>query len=74
MLGLAKNRNYVIDCKNTLHGVFPFSYEWNKDEGSCNNSESQIIAYYVPGSPYLKNHAFTMKFGECPGVSLYTKC
>ena len=57
-----------------LHGIFPFSYEWNKNESSCNNSENQIIAYQEPGSPYVYNQVFMMKFRECPGVDLPVKC
>ena len=57
-----------MNCKNTFEGVFQFNYEWQDNEGICDNSENRIVACQLPGSPGLDDNVrFTQQYKKCPG-------
>ena len=60
----------TVNCKNTVEGVFHFTYEMDIGGGGiCNSERSMIIACQEPGSIYVDNQVFLMNFGKCPQVS-----
>lgn len=62
-----------MNCKNTFEGVYNFTYEWNVGGGGiCASPLSIIMACQEPGSPYVDNQVFTMKYGRCPDISTST--
>ena len=59
-----------MNCKQTFEGVWQFSYMIDDGGGGiCDNSDSVITACQEPGSPYVDNQVFNMKFAKCPEVS-----
>ncbi len=60
----------TVNCKNTVEGIYHFTYEMNEGGGGiCDSPYSQILACQEPGSPYVDNQVFTMNFAKCPEVS-----
>lgn len=60
----------IVNCRQTFEGVYQFSYEINYGGGGiCDNKDSIIKACQEPGSPYVDNQVFEMKYASCPEVS-----
>ncbi|XP_060593949.1 uncharacterized protein LOC132748376 [Ruditapes philippinarum] len=59
-----------INCISTFEGVFQFTYEVNYGGGGiCDNPDSQIQACQDPGSSYIDNQVFRMRYSRCRDVS-----
>lgn len=60
----------IVNCKQTFEGVYQFSYEVNFGGGGiCDNQDSIIKACQEPGSPYVDNQVFEMRFAKCSDVT-----
>ena len=59
----------TVNCITTFEGVFQFNYEvsWGGG-GICANQDSVIEACQDPGSSYVDNEVFLMKFAKCREV------
>ena len=72
-LTLTETTTSTVNCKQTFDGVWQFAFEINQGGGGiCNTPDSVITACQAPGSPYVDNQVFTMKFGKCPEVPDFT--
>jgi len=70
MLIISGKTPVTVNCKNTVEGVFHFTYEMDAGGGGvCNSPNSQITACQEPGSQYVDNQVFTMNFAKCPDVT-----
>ncbi|CAH1772900.1 unnamed protein product [Owenia fusiformis] len=70
MLTMFRKSLLTVNCKTMFEGVFQFTYEVDIGGGGiCDSSTSKIVACQEPGSPYVDNEVFLMKFGYCPDVS-----
>lgn len=59
-----------INCIATFEGVFQFTYEVNYGGGGiCDNPDSQIQACQDPGSAYIDNQVFRMRYSRCRDVA-----
>ncbi|KAL4235651.1 hypothetical protein ACF0H5_004046 [Mactra antiquata] len=59
-----------INCISTFEGVFQFTYEIDSGGGGiCDNQESQITACQDPGSSYIDNQVFRMRYARCRDVA-----
>ncbi|KAL3869491.1 hypothetical protein ACJMK2_042165 [Sinanodonta woodiana] len=60
----------TINCISTFEGVYQFTYEVDQGGGGiCDNPNSVIEACQDPGSAYVDNQVFMMKYAACRDVS-----
>ncbi len=71
-LFVSKGKGLVtVNCKTTLEGTYHFTYEWDIGGGSiCDHPDNRIQACQEPGSPYVDNEVFMMRFAKCPDVTV----
>ncbi|KAK6188389.1 hypothetical protein SNE40_004570 [Patella caerulea] len=63
----------TVNCMSTFDGVYQFAFEQEMGAGGiCNNPDSTIEACKNPGSPYVDNEVFLMKYAKCSNVSTST--
>ena len=59
----------TVNCISTFEGMYQFTYEVNRGGGGiCDHPDSRIKACQDPGSPYVDNEVFEMRYARCPKV------